>query len=75
MATTSTTQTTFTLEVMTTDHVLEVVDLGTDEAHARNVYKAAALVAGPNVECVSLNSFTPSDEPGWEGTHRVLAAG
>lgn len=69
------TSTTFTLEVMTTDEHLEVVDLGTDEAHARNIYKAAVLVAGPNVECVSLNSFTPSDDPFWEGMHRVLAAG
>lgn len=73
MAATSTT--TFTLEVMNKGGQLEVVALGSDESHARAVYKAATLVAGPNVECVSLESFTPSDEPWVEGTYRTLAAG
>lgn len=67
--------TTYTLEVMTIHGHFESTELGATEAHARAVYKAAILVAGPNVECVTLNSFTPSEDPFWEGTHRVLAAG
>jgi hypothetical protein len=67
--------TTYTLEMMTVHGHFEAVELGADEEHARGVYKAAILVAGPNVECVSLNSFTPSDDPFWEGEYRVLAAG